>query len=458
MKAGTAPLRMLARPAGPGFWDSKVVTVGLDCTYLTVFLSRLPVAFFSGAGLRHGFLQKLLGLAPIPVSSSPVIWVHAVSLGEMLMLRPLVRQLMSKRPELQYVLSSRTKEGYAIAALHFPDIPVFYAPFDFSWAVKRVFRRLRPSLLVVAEQDLWMNMLRISARLDVPIAVVNGRMGTDDRKHLQRFNFLPPRAFAKIHLWIVTTEEQIAGVRALAGSDFANIEVAGFLKADTALRASAEHQSPGQLRKLYGFAEEEIIWVAGSTHFPEERILLDAFERLRVDHPSLRLILVPRNEPFSVVERLLVSRNIEFVKRSQMTGMLRGSCPVMLVDRFGELPALWKLADVAFVGGSLLPRWQGHNVLEPAAAGVPTCFGPHVSTFEDLAQALIHAGGAVHVETAADIYKVVGRWLADPALANRTGTNARSFVIAQRGATARTVTALDRVLPLARSVPRVAAV
>lgn len=453
MKIGTAPLSLLQRAFGPRIWDTRLATGVVNCTYLTVLVSRIPFGLMTMAGLRDGFRQKLYGNAPPPFDMRPVIWIHAVSLGEMVMVRPLIDRLVTQRPDLQFVLSSRTREGFLIAQHHFPRLAVFYAPFDFSWAVSRAFDVLRPSALIVVEQDLWLNMLRMSARRGIPVAVVNGRMDPDDRRHLRRFNPLPESAFAKIRVWTVTSPEGVNGVRALAGREFANIEVAGFLKADASGLATTEEGRNLQLKSLYGFREDEQIWVAGSTHFPEEAILLEAFQALsaRQSGTKLRLVLVPRNEPFRIVEQLLLRERARFVKRSQINAPLEESFPVTLVDRFGELPALWNIAHFGFVGGSLKPKGRGHNVLEPAAAGVATCFGPHLSSFRDLSEALLKAGGAVQVTTARDVERVVGGWLDDPAEARLIGSRARLFVRSQEGATERTITALERVLPLARA-------
>lgn len=456
MRIGTAPLSLLQRVFGPRVWDTRFATGLVNCTYLAVLVSRLPFGLMTMAGLRHGFLQKLFGTAPVPDGSRAVIWIHAASLGEMLMVCPLIGRLVAQRPDLQFVLSLRTREGCEIAQQRFPDLPVFYAPFDFSWAVTRAFDRLQPSALIIIEQDLWMNMLRIPARRCVPIAVVNGRMEPDDRRNFRRLNPMPAEALAEIRLWTVTSLKGIDGVRDVIGPDFANIEVAGFLKADASALPTTEQGSNLQLKRLYGFRDDEQIWVAGSTHFPEEAILLQAFQALsaRRSGVKLRLVLAPRNEPFRIVEQLLLDQRARFIKRSQIDAPLEESFPVTLVDRFGELPALWNIAHFGFVGGSFKPKGRGHNVLEPAAAGVAMCFGPHLSTFRDVSEALLKAGGAVQVTNARDVERVVGGWLDDPAEARRIGSRARSFVHSQQGATGRTMTALERVLPPTRAARR----
>jgi len=447
MKVGTSPLSLLQRVFGARVWDTGFATGLLDLTYVMVFLSRLPVGFMRIAGLRDGFRQKFLGIAPVTDGSRPVIWIHAVSLGEMLMVRPLVSRLVTERPDLEFVLSSRTKEGFDIARQSFPELRVFYAPFDFSWAVTRAFDILRPRALVIVEQDLWINIMRISERRSVPVAVVNGRMEPDDRKHLRRFNQLPGSAFARIRLWTVTSRESIEGVQSITGPEYANVEIAGFLKADASTLPGAKGEPVLQLKKLYGFGEDELIWVAGSTHFPEESILLDVFLALSAQHPELRLVIAPRHEPFRVVEQVLLKKRIAYIKRSQMHAPLAKSFPVTLVDRFGELPALWKIAHFGFVGGSLRRKWGGHNVLEPAASGVPVCIGPYVSTFNDVTKALIASGGAMQVSNATDIEQLLAGWLEEPESARSAGERALSFVRSQQGATEKTIAALERILP-----------
>lgn len=447
MKVGTSPLSLLQRAFGARVWDTRFATGLLDLTYLTVLLSRLPVGFMRIAGLRDGFRQKFLGTTPVTEGSRPLVWIHAVSLGEMLMVRPLVTGLVSQRPDLEFVVSSRTKEGFDIARQSFPDLTVFYAPLDFSWAVTRAFDMLQPSALVIVEQDLWINIMRISERRSVPVAVVNGRMDPDDRRHLRRFNQLPASAFAKICLWTVTSGESIEGVWSVTGPEYANVEIAGFLKADATILSTVERELGLSLKRLYGFGEDEKVWVAGSTHFPEESILLEAFLALSARWPELRLVIAPRHEPFRVVEQLLLEKGVGYIKRSQIHAPLEQSFCVTLVDRFGELPALWKIADFGFVGGSLQRKWGGHNVLEPAASGVPTCIGPYVSTFNDVAKALIASGGAVQVANAREIEQLLAGWLDDPESARCVGDRALSFVRSQQGATEKTITALERILP-----------
>jgi 3-deoxy-D-manno-octulosonic-acid transferase len=201
------------------------------------------------------------------------------------------------------------------------------------------------------------------------------------------------------------------------------------------------------LRPLLNVRAGDVIWIAGSTQDPEEEVVLDIFQRVRAEHPALRLFIVPRQrERFEEVAGVLQRSGLLFLRRSELNGPLRDTSAVVLVDTIGELGALWGLADVAFVGGSLDAKRGGQNMIEPAAYGAAVVFGPHVWNFRDTAHRLVECEGAIQIADARMLEAVVKRLFSDPAERQRLGADAQQFVRSQQGATERTMACLDRLL------------
>jgi len=253
------------------------------------------------------------------------------------------------------------------------------------------------------------------------------------------------RLLKAIDLIAVQTEayaEQFAAI----GANPESIHVTGSVKYDG---VATDRQNPQTLalRRLLNVQANDIIWIAGSTQAPEEEHVLDSFQRLRADHPQLRLFLVPRQrERFEEVANLLQRSGLLFLRRSELNTPVRDRSAVVLVDTIGELAALWGLADVAFVGGSLDGKRGGQNMIEPAAYGAAVVFGPHVWNFRDTALRLVECEGAIQVSDARMLEAVVKRLLSDPSERQRLGADAQQFVLSQQGATERTMECIDRLL------------
>jgi 3-deoxy-D-manno-octulosonic-acid transferase len=280
----------------------------------------------------------------------------------------------------------------------------------------------------------------------VPVAVINGRLSPRSFRRYRRLGALARRLFGRLDLCAVQTEEYAACYRAL-GVAPQRVHVTGSVKYD-GVETDRQNPRTEELRRRLGVGPDDLVWVAGSTQAPEEPIALDIFRRARERHSNLRLFLVPRQrERFEEVAGLLRRSGLPFGRRSEGGDATQ---PVVLVDTIGELGALWGLADVAFVGGSLDGKRGGQNMIEPAAYGSAVVFGPHVWNFRDTAGRLTEAGGALQVGDAAELEAVVLRLLADPAERQRLGQAARRLVLRQQGATERTVEVLGQ---LSRRVP-----
>ena len=423
----------------------------LDVLYLVVLLLLSPWLLYRAwrtGRYRQGLRHKLRGLEmDVPTGA---VWFHAVSLGEVHVLRQLVPAFRLRHPDRPCVVSATTDTGMEEARKLFPDLAVFPFPFDFSWACRRTLDRVRPALIVLTESELWPNFLGEVRRRHIPIALVNGRMSPRSLARYHRLSFLVRRMFAGLDLVAVQTDEYAAAMLTL-GATPGQVVVTGNLKYDGAMTERANPKSR-DLAALLAIAPDDLVWIAGSTCDPEEQAVLEVFRRAVAAHPRLRLILVPRQpDRFDEVARLLEKQSLPVVRRSALASPMEipeGEMPpVVLVDTIGELNALYALASVAFVGGSLDGKRGGQNMIEPAAYGAAVVFGPHVWNFKDPASRLLACGGACQAGNAAELSELVLRFLADPEERQAVGKLARAFVLSQQGATKRTLDRLDRLLP-----------
>jgi 3-deoxy-D-manno-octulosonic-acid transferase len=394
---------------------------------------------------RRGLLHKLSGRAFRRRGDGPCIWFHGVSVGEIHLLEHVVAAFQRRNPHWHCVISTTTDTGFAEAEKRFPGLKVFWWPFDFSWAVKRALRRVRPDAVVLAEGELWPNFLTAAKRRGVRVAVINGRLSPRSLGRYQKLSRLARHVWSKLDLVVAQTAEYAANFKAL-GAAPGLVHVSGSVKYDG---ASGDRTNPRttELRDLLNVSDGDLIWIAGSTQAPEEQIVLDIFRRLHPDHPRLRLFLVPRQKDrFDEVAGLLERSGLTFVRRSRLTAPPSDRTAVVLVDTIGELGALWGLADVAFVGGSLDGQRGGQNMIEPASYGAAVLFGPHVWNFKEPAARLLEQGGAIQVADGAELHRQLTRLLQDRELRRETGAAARRFVLSQQGATATTLALLERMI------------
>ncbi len=428
----------------------------LNLAYLLALLLAAPWLLYKSlttGKYRQGMLRKLLGLVPVRGADRPCVWFHAVSVGEVLLLRQVIARFRQRHPDWECVISTTTNTGFDLARTTYPDLCVFYYPLDFSWAVSRALRRVRPALVVLAELELWPNFIAAAKRFGYSVAVINGRMSERSYRGYRKIRFFMRRLLRKIELFAVQTEDYAWRLLDL-GAPAERAVITGSVKYD-GVTTDRINSKTRQLAALLGIVSDkgerrDLVWIVGSTQDPEERLALDIYRRAREEFPQLRLILVPRHkERFEEVARLLAEGGVPFVRRSQLPAPhpLTPSPPhpVILMDTIGELGALWGLAEVAFVGGSLHPR-GGQNMIEPAAYGAAVTFGPHVWNFKDTVERLLERGAAIQVADAADWEGETLRLLRDAAARDRLGRAAQEFVRSQQGATDRTLDLLDRLI------------
>jgi 3-deoxy-D-manno-octulosonic-acid transferase len=406
--------------------------------YSLLIYCAVPFAFaaslWRGAGDRsyRQALRERFGLGE-SAGGAPGIWLHAVSLGEMSAAAPLVRALRSRYPHNPLVLTTATATGRARANSLFGDtVNVRFLPYDTPGAVARFLDRIRPRLAIIMETELWPNLFRECERRAVPLVLASARLSPKSVARYRRLGRWFRGIFSATSLIAAQTDEDAARFVAI-GAQSARTRVIGNVKFDLQL-GPAVAIAGRELRSSFGSFRPT--WIAGSTHAGEEEQVLAAHERLQTEQPGALLLLVPRHpDRFDGVAELLARRRVRFTRRNS-GAMPDGDTQVVLVDTVGELAALYASADVAFVGGSLVPV-GGHNLLEPAALGLPVLTGPSYSNGKDIARLLIEQGAALQVADARALAAALARLLADPAERERMGTIGRGIVESNRGAVAR---------------------
>ena len=422
----------------------------LDVVYLALLLAALPWLLYRRVVLRKpvaGLWDKLTGRIVRRHHERPCVWFHAVSVGEVLQLQSLVAEFCARHPDYEVLITTSTGTGFDVARQKFPLHTVVYWPFDFSWAVRQALRSASPRLVVLVELELWPNFLDAARAQAVPVAIVNGRLGQRSFNGYRRFNWVVRSSLQSLAAVAAQTEEYAERFVAL-GAPAERVAVAGNIKYD-GVQSDRRNARTEDLRRAFGIADDDIVFIAGSTQEPEEEYAIAAWEALRREFPSLRLILVPRHkERFDDVAKIVASRNLPLVRRSLAASRPApnvANAAICLLDTLGELAACWGLADIAFVGGSLTQR-GGQNMLEPAGYCAAVLFGPNTRNFKDIVDQLLSRDAAVVVDDANDLRETVRRLLTDAAERQRLGAAARAFVLTQQGATAKTLDLLDRIL------------
>ena len=450
---------------------SLLFTVGLLLA-APYYLWRLRGNLTRGAGWRErfGFLPQSFEDHAGRATGS--IWIHAVSVGETLAVTGLVQELKRRHPERRILMSHVTPAGRqagdgrlpaALAAstdggnTTAPAAPVvagrFFLPLDWAWSTRRVVARIHPALLVIVETELWPNLLRSAHRFGARVVLVNARLSDQSFRGYRLARPFMRRVLENVDGVCAQTPADAERFE-LLGSPAGRVVITGNIKFDG--RAPERGALPCMLEKALGAAPRAPIIVAGSTMAGEEEMVLDAWRDIRRSHPQGLLILAPRHPArFEYVAQLLARSGlrpgVDFVRRTALaTGdeelaHQMESPEILLLDTIGELAGVFELADVAFVGGSLVAA-GGHNVLEPAFWAKPILFGPHMENFRDIARLFLEAGAAIQVESAADLARQALRVLADHDLATRLGQAARRVLDAESGATLRVLDRLDEEL------------
>jgi 3-deoxy-D-manno-octulosonic-acid transferase len=397
------------------------------------------------------FLEGLRERFGFGARCSPSVWVHAVSLGEVIAAAPIIRALKLKHARQPVILTTATPTGRARArALFGAALDVRYLPYDTPGSMRRFFARVKPQVAVIMETELWPNLFHQCRLRGIPVILANARLSPKSVVRYRRFGRLFRDVFSGNTL--VAAQSAADAERFIAiGADPLATQIIGNVKFD---------QQPDAVMTQRGHALKAAwggrpVWIAGSTHAGEEEMVLTAHAELEAAAAGAGalLLLVPRHpERFQAVADLLTRRGFRYERRSRLGGLgptvlLPPDARVLLVDTVGELAALYCAVDVAFVGGSLVPV-GGHNLLEPAALGVPVITGPYQANGRDIAQLLLREGGAIQVADARELADLLGQLMADPARRRRIGDNGRRVVDGNRGSTARLLELIEPFLPV----------
>jgi 3-deoxy-D-manno-octulosonic-acid transferase len=399
--------------------------------------------------LRHGkygqgFMQRL-GRVPQKLAGRPpqaTIWIHAVSVGEVLAVSGLAEEMSLRWPTYRVVVSTTTDTGQKLARSRFGNENVFYFPLDLGIAIRPYLKALQPKLVVIAETEFWPNFLRLAKQRGARIAVVNARISDRSLPGYKRLHWWLPKVIADVDLFLAQTwedQKRLVDIGAIAE----RVEVSGNLKFDIAPPPPPDVVH--SLRNSFEKSDAGPVLVCGSTvDEEEERMLLRAFQNIQASHSRAVLILAPRHpERFPAVAALLESLGIRFWRRSLWNGEpISGG--ILLLDTIGELAAIYGLADVAFVGGSLVPK-GGHNIIEPARHGVAIVVGNHTDNFRDIIW-LFQTHNAVRVVGPSELPLVLMDLISNEAERKAMGRRALETLREQTGATARTLAALEKLI------------
>lgn len=426
---------------------------------LTVVFVILSPRFLLDA-LRHGkyaagFWQRMGYLPRLDTDGKPVIWLHCVSVGETQAARPLVDELLKNFPDHKLVISTITKTGLTVAEKLFAGKAalIFYFPFDWKFTVRRVLGAIKPHVVLLVETELWFNFLREAHRNGVKVAIVNGRLSERSVNRYMWIRGFMQRALHYIDLALMQSQADAGRIKEL-GMKNSRIRITGNVKFDQ-LISEKESALTGQFRRRFNISAGAPLIVAASTHDPEEKIILEAFAAAKnlPENSRLRLLIAPRHpEHFEDVAKLIDQAGFAAVKRSAEPSIADEMADVILLDSIGELRAVFPLAEIVFVGGSLIPH-GGQNILEPAAAKKAIVTGPYTMNFAEVMKAFVANEAIIQLPQTDDETSLPGalsaiftELLQDPGIRERLAENAFSLMQTSSGATEKTINYLKPLL------------
>jgi 3-deoxy-D-manno-octulosonic-acid transferase len=411
--------------------------------------------YFLYQALRHnkyvGSLGQRLGYLPVSfnLDADESIWVHAVSVGEVMAARPVITELRQRYPNLRLFLSTTTLTGQQLARRSVADVDaVFYLPFDWRFTVRRTLQLVKPRLFVMVETEIWPNLLHECRRRGIKTLMMNGRVSS---RSFRRYRLVRPlfrRVLADVDRFCVQGEETSRHLVAL-GADPSRITITGSLKFDSLDPATRPGRGRERVLRFFRLSPRRQVFVAGSTMKGEEEAVIRAFNRVRSTTAGANALLVlaaRRPERFSDVERLCRQEGLSTARRSELPIDAEPKVDAVILDTIGELAQLYQIATAVFVGGSLVPA-GGHNILEPAIHGKPIVFGPHMENFKEIAEAFLANDAAIQVRGDRELEEAVVALMNDPVRRARLGAAARALVDASRGATDKTLVVVNDLLP-----------
>ena len=429
---------------------SLLLTLGL-----IVLIPRFLFQAIAHGKYLPGMRQRLGSIPPLAESTQPTVWLHCVSVGETQAARPFVRELRKQYPNCRLVVSTVTVTGQKVARTAFEDdaAEVIYFPFDWSWSVRRSLRAIKPDVVLMMETELWPNFLRCCRKRDVPVGIINGRISKKSYRGYTLVKFFVRRILKDLSLAVMQTEADCERIRSL-GMPKKKAVVGGNLKFDADPPKKSDALT-AEIKNRFGLVENVPFVLAASTHASEERIIVDSFKLLRDHNAALRLGIAPRHpERFAEVASLLERSGLRWARRSASPHSQDLDAEAILFDSIGELTSIYPLATVVFVGGSLIKK-GGHNVLEPAAAGVPVITGAHTDNFESIVRMLEEQDAIVRLppcpeaESTIVLRDAFELLLSSEERRSQLAADALDLLVRNRGAAARTLKLVSPLFKMA---------
>jgi 3-deoxy-D-manno-octulosonic-acid transferase len=418
-----------------------------------VLLPRFLLDAFRHGKYVAGFGERLGSLSPIAKGGRTLIWIHCVSVGETQAARPLVKLIKKRFPEHLIAISTITVTGHNLAREVFKHdaVKVFYFPFDWRWVARRTLKAIAPDIVMVMETELWPNFLRECKNRKISVALVNGRLSHQSFRRYRLIRSFIRRVLSSLNLAIMQTEADAERLRAL-GMEADKTIVSGNLKFDAGTMPATDSLTL-EFRERFELTDKSPLILAASTHDPEEVLILNSLRQV-ISRSELkpRLMIAPRHpERFAEIADLLKASGLRWARRTAPPNASDGQAEVILLDSIGELHSVYSLASIVFVGGSIA-KTGGHNILEPAAAGVPVIIGPHTYNFHSIVETFLKAGVICQLQPISDsaaiveLANAITELLADPARRRELGKLGQSLVNENRGATERTLQSLNSLL------------
>lgn len=426
---------------------SLLLTLGL-----LVLIPHFLFQAFAHGKYIEGLRQRLGSLPQLDNSSRPVIWLHCVSVGETQAARPLVKRLRAAFPQHRLVVSTITNTGQRLARQVFASQvdEIFYFPFDWRWSVRRALNTIRPDVVLIMETELWPNFLRECKSQRIPVALVNGRISRQSFRRYRLVRFFLKGILANLTLAIMQSDVDAERIAAL-GMSRDKLFSAGNLKFDVGT-VTTTAEATEAFEKRFGFRQGGNLILAASTHGPEEKIVLESFQQLTRQHSDLRLLIAPRRpERFQEVAKLLEDTGLKWARRTAAPRADDLSSAVVLLDTIGELPSVYALATIVFVGGSIVDR-GGHNVLEPASTGACVITGYHTHNFQAIVHLLTEANAIIQLpvlesrKASQCLTHEFEELLANAERRSELGHRAREIVIKNQGAADRTMAIIQPLI------------
>ena len=404
---------------------------------------------------RRGFWQRT-GFYPDEIKGQSPIWIHAVSVGEVIASSSLIKSLRKEYPDIKIILSTVTDTGQQIAKGKIKEADyIIYFPFDFSWSVKRALNTINPIICIIMETELWPNFLREANKKAVPVAVINGRISERSFKRYRMISLFMKNVLESVTLFSMQTEDDAKRAIAL-GANHNNVRVSGNIKYDNEFK-EIEDEKVKEIKNTLGVNNNDRIFIAGSTHPGEEEIVVKLYSNILKNYPDFRLVIAPRHiDRVGEVEEIVKKMGLDTVRK---TAILKGSHqspvtshqlkPVIILDTIGELGFMYSIADILFVGGSLIPH-GGQNILEPAFYKKPVIFGKYMMNFQEIAKEMILSGGGIQVNDEQELIKEVDGLINNGKKMIEIGEKGYQVIMKNRGALQKNLELIEDIIKTQR--------